>query len=106
MARLARIPDFAAFLAGAEDGEAFVRLRAAESIGRPLSDERFLAWLDTLDQAKASSRQARAKADAAPVRQRILTAIKCTVTVIRRGRWPKAFAPFTPLACGTSSSTS
>ena len=43
-----RIPDFAAFLAGAEDGEAFARLRAAESIGRPLGDERFMARLERL----------------------------------------------------------
>ena len=43
-----RIPDFAAFLAGAEDGEAFARLRAAESIGRPLGDERFMAGLERL----------------------------------------------------------
>jgi putative transposase len=41
-----RIPDFAAFLAGAEDGEAFARLRAAESVGRPVGDERFMAGLE------------------------------------------------------------
>ena len=41
-----RIPDFAAFLAGAEDGEAFARRRAAQSIGRPLGDERFMAGLE------------------------------------------------------------
>src|SRR5579864_561754 len=43
-----RIPDFAAFLAGAEDGEAFARLRAAQNIGRPLGDERFMAGLERL----------------------------------------------------------
>jgi putative transposase len=42
----ARIPDFAAFLAAAEDAEAFARLRAAESIGRPLGDETFLAAVE------------------------------------------------------------
>jgi putative transposase len=44
----ARIRDFAAFLAGAEDGEAFARSRAAESIGQPLGDERFVASLERL----------------------------------------------------------
>ena len=43
-----RIPDFAAFLAGAEDGEAFALPRAAESIDRPLADERFMAGLEHL----------------------------------------------------------
>ena len=43
-----RIPDFAAFLAGAEDAEAFALPRAAESIGRPLADERFMAGLERL----------------------------------------------------------
>ena len=41
-----RIPDFAAFLAGGEDAEAIARLRAAESIGRPLGDERFIAAIE------------------------------------------------------------
>ena len=43
-----RTPDFAAFVAGAEDGEAFARLRSALSIGRPLGDERFVAGLECL----------------------------------------------------------
>jgi putative transposase len=43
-----RVPDFAALLAGAEDAEAFARLRAAESIGRPLGDPRFMARLERL----------------------------------------------------------
>ncbi len=47
-----RVPDFAAFLAGAEDGEAFARLRRAESIGRPLGDERFMARLEHLTNRK------------------------------------------------------
>src|ERR1700726_5005718 len=37
-----RFPDFADLIASA-DAEAFTRLRAAESIGRPLGDGRFLA---------------------------------------------------------------
>ena len=43
-----RLPDFAALLAGREDGEGFARLRAAESIGRPLGDPRFMARLERL----------------------------------------------------------
>ncbi|MDQ2082449.1 hypothetical protein RA307_19860 [Xanthobacteraceae bacterium Astr-EGSB] len=42
----ARIPDFAAFLTGGEDAEAVGRLRAAESIGRPLGDDRFVAAIE------------------------------------------------------------
>jgi putative transposase len=42
------VPDFAAFLAGTDDGEAFARLRAAESIGRPLGEERFMTRLGRL----------------------------------------------------------
>src|SRR5262249_6381179 len=44
----ARIPDFAAFLADAEDAEAFDHLRRAESIGRPLGGERFMTKLERL----------------------------------------------------------
>jgi putative transposase len=40
-----RFPDFADLIASA-DAEAFTRLRAAESIGRPLGDERFLAKIE------------------------------------------------------------
>jgi putative transposase len=40
-----RFPDFADLIAGA-DAEAFARLRAAESIGRPLGDDRFLAKIE------------------------------------------------------------
>ena len=43
-----RIADFADFLAGAEDAEAFSRLRAAESVGRPLGDERFLTRVERM----------------------------------------------------------
>ena len=40
-----RFPDFAGLIAAA-DAEAFARLRAAESIGRPLGDDRFLARIE------------------------------------------------------------
>ena len=40
-----RFPDFADLIASA-DAEAFARLRAAESIGRPLGDDRFLAKIE------------------------------------------------------------
>jgi putative transposase len=40
-----RFPDFADLIAAA-DAEAFARLRAAESIGRPLGDDRFLAKIE------------------------------------------------------------
>jgi putative transposase len=43
-----RFPDFAELLAGAAEAEAFARLRAAESIGRPLGDDRFLARIEGL----------------------------------------------------------
>ena len=43
-----RFPDFAALLADAPTPDEFVRLRAAESIGRPLGDESFLAGLEKL----------------------------------------------------------
>jgi putative transposase len=41
-----RVPDFAGLLAAGPDAEAFARLRAAESIGRPLGDDRFLARIE------------------------------------------------------------
>ena len=43
-----RFPDFAGLLAGAVEADAFARLRAAESIGRPLGDDRFLARIERL----------------------------------------------------------
>jgi putative transposase len=43
-----RFPDFADLLADAADADAFTRLRAAESIGRPLGDDRFLARIERL----------------------------------------------------------
>jgi len=43
-----RFPDFAELLASAPAAAAFARLRAAESIGRPLGDDRFLARIERL----------------------------------------------------------
>jgi len=41
-----RFADFAGLLAGDEDAAAIARLRAAESIGRPLGDDRFVSRLE------------------------------------------------------------
>jgi putative transposase len=43
-----RFPDFAELLADAPTPDEFARLRGAESIGRPLGDESFLAGLEKL----------------------------------------------------------
>jgi putative transposase len=43
-----RFPDFADLLASATEADLFARLRAAESIGRPLGDDRFLARIERL----------------------------------------------------------
>jgi len=43
-----QFPNFADLLVGAADADAFARLRAAESIGRPLGDNRFLARIERL----------------------------------------------------------
>jgi putative transposase len=43
-----RIPDFADFLALTPEADLLPRLRAAESIGRPLRHERFLARVERL----------------------------------------------------------
>ena len=43
---LERFPDFAAFIASEEGAEPMERLRRAESIGRPLGDDAFLAALE------------------------------------------------------------
>jgi putative transposase len=45
---LERFPDFAKFIGRDVDAEAIERLRRAESIGRPLGDERFLADLEAM----------------------------------------------------------
>src|SRR5258708_569666 len=44
----ARFPRFADLLASAPEADLFGRLRAAESVGRPLGDDRFLARLERL----------------------------------------------------------
>jgi putative transposase len=41
-----RFPDFADLLASEPEAGSFDSLRAAESIGRPLGDDRFLARLE------------------------------------------------------------
>ena len=41
-----RVPDFAALLAAAEDAEATMRLRRAESVGRPIGSAQFLEQLE------------------------------------------------------------
>jgi putative transposase len=41
-------PDFADLLASAPEADLFLRLREAESIGRPLGDDRFLARIERL----------------------------------------------------------
>jgi putative transposase len=43
-----RFPDFADLLASATETDLFARLRATESIGRPLGDDRFLARIERL----------------------------------------------------------
>jgi len=45
---LGRYPDLAALIAIGPDEAAFERLRRAESIGRPLGDDRFIARLEAL----------------------------------------------------------
>ncbi len=42
------IGDFAELLASAAEADLFSRLRAAESIGRPLGDDRFVARIERL----------------------------------------------------------
>jgi putative transposase len=46
--RFPRFADLLATEADGEDSEAFARLRAAESIGRPLGDDRFLARVERM----------------------------------------------------------
>ena len=45
---LSRVPSFATFIAAGPDEPAFERLRKAETIGRPLGDDGFLARLEAL----------------------------------------------------------
>jgi putative transposase len=51
-----RFPDFADLIASA-DAEAFTRLRAAESIGRPLGDDRFLAEIERATKRRLKPRK-------------------------------------------------
>jgi putative transposase len=44
---LSRFPAFARFIETEGDAEVLMRLRRAESIGRPLGDQRFIAALET-----------------------------------------------------------
>jgi hypothetical protein len=41
-----RFPDFAGLFGTEADADALARLRAAESVGRPLGDGGFLAWIE------------------------------------------------------------
>jgi len=43
-----RFPDFADVIVSGAEADAFARLRAAESVGRPLGDDRFLARIERL----------------------------------------------------------
>ena len=52
-----RVPDFAGLLAAEADADAFARLRAAESIGRPLGDDRFLARLERVTKRRLAPRK-------------------------------------------------
>jgi putative transposase len=56
-----RFPDFADLIAAA-DAEAFARLRAAESIGRPLGDDRFLAKIERATKRRLKPRKRGPKA--------------------------------------------
>jgi putative transposase len=51
-----RFPDFADLIAAA-DAEAFARLRAAESIGRPLGDDRFMAKIERATKRRLKPRK-------------------------------------------------
>jgi putative transposase len=62
-----RFPRFAELIDGEPEADLFDRLRAAESIGRPLGNERFLARLERLTgrQFKADKRGSKPSAEAA-----------------------------------------
>ena len=53
----ARFPRFADLLAAEPDAETFARLRAAESVGRPLGDDRFLARVERLTRRRLRPRK-------------------------------------------------
>ena len=52
-----RFPGFAQLLAAQPDADAFARLRAAESIGRPLGDDRFLARIERATKRRLTPRK-------------------------------------------------
>jgi putative transposase len=52
-----RFPRFAELLAAEPDADAFARLRAAESIGRPLGDDRFLARIERATKRRLKPRK-------------------------------------------------
>src|SRR6202171_4781317 len=60
-----RFPDFADLLASEPEADLFARLRAAESIGRPLGDDRFLNRLERLTQRSLQPGKSGAKPSAA-----------------------------------------
>ena len=74
-------PTLPTFLPAPPAADAFARLRAAESIGRPLGDARFLAGVERL-----TARQLRAAQAWTQTKDKSLTgskaSIECTVTVI------------------------
>jgi len=63
-----RFPRFAELIAAESDADAFARLRAAETIGRPLGDDRFLAWIERSTKRRLKPRKrgpkSRVRADA------------------------------------------
>ena len=52
-----RFPRFAELLAAEPDADAFARLRAAETIGRPLGDDRFLARIERATKRRLKPRK-------------------------------------------------
>ena len=52
-----RFPGFVQLLAEEPDADAFARLRAAESIGRPLGDDRFLARIERATMRRLTPRK-------------------------------------------------
>ncbi len=52
-----RFPRFADLLAAESDANMFARLRAAESIGRPLGDHRFLTRIERLTKRRLEPRK-------------------------------------------------
>lgn len=57
-----RFPGFADLLASEPEADSFDRLRAAESIGRPLGDDRFLSRIERLTGRELKPGRARSEA--------------------------------------------